>query len=102
MAVETNLLVPKDRIAKFCKKHHVRKLSVFGSALRNDFTPESDIDILVEFESAHIPGLIRLSGMEIELGEILGRKVDLRTAEDISRHFRQEVVDSAEVQYAEP
>jgi predicted nucleotidyltransferase len=73
----------------------------FGSALRDDFTPASDVDVLVEFDPLHIPGLIRLAGMEIELSEIIGRKVDLRTAQDLSRHFRQEVVESAELQYAE-
>lgn len=101
MPVSGNVTIPKDRVAEFCKKHHIRKLSIFGSALREDFTPSSDVDVLVEFDSLHIPGLIRLAGMEIELSEILGRKVDLRTAQDLSRHFRQEVIESAELQYAE-
>jgi predicted nucleotidyltransferase len=92
---------PKEEIEEFCKKHSIRKLSLFGSALRDDFTPESDLDILVEFDPSHIPGLIRLAGMELELGEILGRKVDMRTAEDLSRYFRAEVLKSALVQYAE-
>jgi predicted nucleotidyltransferase len=69
--------IPKERIEEFCKRHYIRKLSLFGSALRDDFTPESDLDILVEFDTAHIPGLIRLAGMEIELTSILGRKVDM-------------------------
>jgi len=90
-----------DKIEGFCKKYHIRKLSLFGSALRDDFTPESDLDILVEFDPAHIPGLIRLAGMELELGKILGRKVDMRTAQDLSRYFRDEVLNSAVVQYAE-
>ncbi len=68
--------------------------------MRNDFGPDSDLDVLVEFEAARTPGLIKLAGMEIELNEIFGRKVDLRTAEDLSKYFRQEVVKSAEVQYA--
>jgi predicted nucleotidyltransferase len=92
---------PKEEIEEFCKKHSIRKLSLFGSALRDDFTPESDLDILVEFDPSHIPGLIRLAGMELELGEILGRKVDMRTAQDLSRYFRDEVLRSALVQYAE-
>jgi predicted nucleotidyltransferase len=92
---------PKEEIEEFCKKHSIRKLSLFGSALRDDFTPESDLDILVEFDPSHIPGLIRLAGMELELGEILGRKVDMRTAQDLSRYFRDEVLKSALVQYAE-
>jgi predicted nucleotidyltransferase len=93
--------LPKEEIEEFCKKHSIRKLSLFGSALREDFTPESDLDILVEFDPSHIPGLIRLAGMELELGEILGRKVDMRTAQDLSRYFRDEVLKSALVQYAE-
>lgn len=93
--------IPKETIEEFCKRHYIRKLSLFGSALRDDFSPESDLDILVEFDPAHIPGLMRLAGMEIELSEILGRKVDMRTAQDLSRYFRQEVVNSAKVQYAE-
>jgi hypothetical protein len=69
--------------------------------LREDFGADSDIDLLVEFDPDHIPGLIRLAGMEIELTEILGHKVDIRTAQDLSRYFRQEVLNSAEIQYAE-
>ena len=76
-------------------------MSFFGSALRDDFNSESDLDILVEFDPAHIPGLIRLAGMEIELTEILGRKVDIRTAQDLSRYFREEVIKSSKVLYAE-
>ena len=93
--------IPKEQIEEFCKKHHIRKLSLFGSILRDDFNPESDVDILVEFDPAHIPGLIRLAGMEIELTRVLGHKVDLRTAQDLSHYFRDEVIESAEVQYAE-
>jgi len=93
--------LPKEKIAEFCRKNHIRKLSIFGSFLHGDFAPDSDIDFLVEFDPDHIPGLITLAGLEIELSEILCRKVDLRTAQELSRHFRQEVVDSAEVQYAE-
>ena len=92
---------PKQEIEAFCKKHSIRKLSLFGSALRDDFTSESDVDILVEFDPARIPGLIRLAGMELELGEILGRKVDMRTAQDLSPYFREDVLSSAKVQYAE-
>jgi len=94
--------IPKDLIKGFCRKHHIRKLSVFGSYLREDFGPESDIDFLVEFDPEHIPGLLGIAGMERELSELLdGRRVDLRTAQDLSRYFRDEVVASAEVQYAE-
>lgn len=93
--------MPKDKIAEFCKRRHIRRLSLFGSCLHGEFRPDSDIDLLVEFEPDHIPGLIILSGMEIELSEIIGRKVDLRTPEDLSRYFRKEVVESAEVQYVQ-
>lgn len=86
---------------EFCRRNHITKLSLFGSALRGDFREDSDIDLLVEFDPNHIPGLIRLAGMEIELTQILGRKVDLRTPQDLSRYFRQEVLSEAQVQYAE-
>ena len=98
---KTQIKIPKKKIGAFCKKHHIKRLSLFGSALRDDFNPESDVDILVEFDQEHIPGLIRLAGIEIELTEILGHKVDMRTAQDLSRYFREEVLTSAEVQYAE-
>jgi len=93
--------IPKHAIADFCRRYHIRKLSLFGSALRDDFRPDSDVDFLVEFEPGQTVGLIRLAGMEIELSEILGRKVDLRTPADLSRYFRQEVLDTAEVEYAQ-
>jgi predicted nucleotidyltransferase len=89
------------KVADFCRRNHIRKLSVFGSFLREDFGTDSDIDLLVEFAPDHIPGLIRLAGMENELTSILGCKVDMRTAEDISRYFRHEVLESAQVKYAE-
>ena len=91
--------IPPDRIAAFCQQHHIRKLSLFGSVLREDFTRNSDVDFLVEFEPDKIPGLLRLAGMEIELSEMIGTKADLRTPFDLSRYFRQEVLDSAVVQY---
>jgi len=91
--------IPKEEIEQFCQRHHIRKLSLFGSVLRDDFRPESDVDFLVEFEPEHIPGFIRLAGMEIELSEIVGRKADLRTAAELSPYFRQEVLNSAVLQY---
>lgn len=94
--------IPKNLIEEFCRKHHIRKLSIFGSYLREDFGPDSDIDFLVEFDPEHIPGLIEFSGMEIELSELLGgQKVDLRTPQDLSKYFRDEVVAEAQVQYAQ-
>ena len=92
--------VPRERLAEFCRRHHIRKLAFFGSVLRDDFGPGSDVDVLVEFDDEARVGLITLSAMELELGELLGRKVDLRTPADLSRYFRDEVLRSAETQYA--
>lgn len=93
------IALPKESLAQFCQRHHIRKLSVFGSVLREDFCPDSDVDFLVEFEPEHTPGLIRLAGMELELSELIQRKADLRTLRDLSRYFRDEVLQSAIVQY---
>ena len=91
-----------DKITAFCRKHHIRKLALFGSVLREDFSADSDVDVLVEFDPQHVPGLIRLGGMAQDLSDILnGRKVDLLTAEDISDYFRKDVLATAEVQYEE-
>ncbi|MBU4033023.1 MAG: nucleotidyltransferase family protein [Candidatus Thermoplasmatota archaeon] len=92
---------PKKDIADFCKRHHIRKLALFGSALRPDFEPESDVDVLVEFEPGRTPGYFRIFDMEEELSRMVGgRKVDLRTPKDLSRHFRDQILASAVVQYA--
>lgn len=94
--------ISRDALAEFCREHGIRRLSVFGSVLREDFGPESDVDVLVEFEPARTPGLLGVARMELELSELFaGRKVDLRTPEDLSRYFRQEVLDTAEVQYGQ-
>lgn len=91
----------RDRIAEFCRRHHIRKLSLFGSVLGDDFRSDSDIDVLVEFEPERGPGFLGLARMETELSEILGgRKVDLRTPNELSRYFRSRVLARAEVQYA--
>jgi uncharacterized protein len=94
------IAIDPEKLEEFCRRNHIRKLSLFGSVLREDFGPDSDVDVLVEFEKGHVPGLIGIAGMEIELAEIVGRKVDLRTPQDLSKYFRQEVVDSAVLQYA--
>jgi uncharacterized protein len=94
-------VISSDFIKDFCRKHHIKKLSIFGSYLREDFGPESDIDLLVEFGQEQTSGLLDIARMEIEFSEMLGRKVDLRTAQDLSRYFRGEVLAQAEVQYAE-
>ena len=97
-----NLSVPRDKIADFCRRYHIRKLSLFGSVLRDDFGPDSDVDVLVEFEPGHVPGLIRLAGMEFELSEILGgRRVDMNTPQCLSRYFRSQVQAEAQVQYVQ-
>jgi|SRR3972149_1720314 len=101
MGRKSHIALPEGKVAEFCKRHHIRKMSLFGSYLHGDFKPESDIDLLVEFEPNHVPGLITLSGMEVELSDLIGHKVDLRTPEDLSRYFRKEVVESAEVQYVQ-
>ena len=100
MSKKAHIEIPKEEVASFCKKHHIRKLSLFGSVLRDDFRPDSDVDVLVEFELGHTPSFFRLFDMEEELSIILGvKKVDLRTPEDLSRYFRQKVISTAEVQY---
>lgn len=89
----------KDSLIAFCKRNHIRRLSVFGSAIRGELRPESDLDILVEFEPNHTPGLFTLVKIEMELSEMVGREVDLRTPEDLSQYFRDEVMANAELQY---
>ena len=97
-----NLSIPRERLASFCREHGIKRLAVFGSALGDAFGPESDVDLLVEFEPARIPTLFDIAGMEEELSGLFGgRKVDLRTPEDLSRYFRDRVIEQAEVQYAE-
>ncbi|GIL03730.1 MAG: nucleotidyltransferase [Betaproteobacteria bacterium] len=86
-------------LAALCRRHGIRKLSLFGSTLKGTARPDSDIDLLVEFEPGRTPGLIGISAIEIELGRALGRKVDLRTAQDLSPRFRDDVLRQAEVAY---
>lgn len=100
MSDKAHIKVPEDEIASFCKKHHIRKLALFGSVLRDDFGPDSDVDILVKFEQGHVPSFFLLFDMEDELSAILGVKVDIRTPEDLSRYFRQKVLSTVEVIYA--
>lgn len=95
-----SLNIDEAVLARYCKKHHIRRLALFGSQLKGTANSESDIDLLVEFDPAHIPGLIGIAGMEIELSELFGQKVDLRTAAELSRHFREEILQMAQVQYA--
>src|SRR5437899_3416747 len=90
--------MPRDKIAEFCRRHGIRRLSLFGSVLRDDFRPESDIDVLVEFEPGARTGL-RFFAMQDELASILGRRVDLNTAAFLGKQFRDEVLAEAQVQY---
>jgi predicted nucleotidyltransferase len=91
--------VNKHEIERFCRRHRIRRLALFGSVLSDDFGPDSDVDVLVEFEDGHVPGLAFFA-MEAELSKILGRKVDLNTPGFLSRHFRDDVLAEAEDQYA--
>ena len=93
--------ISKEKIEEFCRKHHIGKLALFGSVLREDFRSESDVDVLVEFEPGHVPGLAFFS-MEEELSEILGHKVELHTPQFLSRYFRDRVMADAEIQYVAP
>jgi hypothetical protein len=90
--------VAHDQLAEFCGRHGIRRLAFFGSVLRDDFGPDSDVDVLVEFDPRARVGLITLAAMELELGALLGRTVDLRTPADLSRYFRDEVLRTAETQ----
>jgi len=98
--MKNGLALDREKMADFCRRNGIARLSFFGSVLRDDFSADSDVDVLVEFKPGVRIGLIRLSGLEIELSQIIGRRVDLRTPQDLSRYFRDEVVSGAEVQYA--
>lgn len=91
--------ISTERVAEFCQRHHIRKMSLFGSVLREDFRPDSDVDVLVEFEPGAVVGLIRLAGIERELSELIGRRSDLRTPADLSRYFRDKVLRTARTLY---
>ncbi len=99
--IQPSLEIPSQAIAEFCRRHHIRRLALFGSALRDDFRPDSDLDVLVEFEPDHIPGL-EFFAMQEELSDVFGRNVDLNTPKFLSPHFRDEVSAEAEVLYDAP
>src|SRR5215211_3408888 len=99
--MSTSIDISQAAIEEFCKRNHIRRLALFGSVLREDFRPDSDVDILVEFEPDARVGFFRLAGLELDLSEMLGRKVDLRTPRDLSPYFRDEVLAEAEIQYAQ-
>ncbi len=100
MSDRVKIDIPKRQIAEFCRRHHIRKLALFGSVLREDFRPDSDVDVLVEFEPGKTPGLAFFA-MQDELSELLGRNVDLNTPSWLSRYFRDEVLTEAEAVYVE-
>lgn len=98
--MSVKIQIPKQSLKLFCQRCHILRLSIFGSALRDDFGPDSDIDILVEFDPAYVPGFFKLAEMEDELRMMFGgQKIDLRTPQDLSRYFRDEVLAAAEVCY---
>ena len=100
--MSVRIRVPNEAISEFCRRCHIRKLSFFGSVLRDDFGPDSDIDVLVEFEPGTRVGFFELFDMEEQLSRILGgRKVDINTPKSLSKYFRDDVLGEAEVQYAE-
>jgi len=98
-AMSVQIQVAKDDIDDFCRRNHIQRLSLFGSVLRDDFSPDSDVDILVEFEPDARVGFITLAGMEIELSRLLGRKAEIHTVKGLNPHFRDNVLNAAEVQY---
>ena|SRR5712691_225385 len=100
MSTKAKIAVPKEQIAEFCRRHHIRRLALFGSVLRDDFRPDSDVDVLVEFEPGKTPGLAFFA-MQDELSELLDRSVDLNTPMCLSPYFRNEVVEEAEAVYVE-
>ncbi len=97
--VNKQLMIPSSQLSDFCQRYPIKRLLLFGSALRDEFGPESDIDILVEFEPGARISLFDMVTMEMELTEMFGRKVDFRTPQELSRYFRQKVLDTAEVLY---
>lgn len=96
--MQDHVEIPREELAEFCRRNHIRRLALFGSVLRDDFGPESDVDVLVEFEEGHVPGL-RFFRLQRELSNLLGRKVDLHTPRFLSPHFRDQVLTEADVRY---
>jgi uncharacterized protein len=96
--MKARIEIPEKKLADFCRRNRIRRLAFFGSVLRDDFTPESDVDVLVEFEQGHVPGLAFIS-MQDELSDLIGRNVDLNTPACLSPYFRKEVLDEREVLY---
>ncbi|HXH40818.1 MAG TPA: nucleotidyltransferase domain-containing protein [Thermoanaerobaculia bacterium] len=98
--MSAHIQLDPEFVAEFCRRHHVQRLSLFGSVLTDRFRPDSDVDFLIEFEPEHVPGFLALARMQFELEAVVGKPVDLRTPKDLSRYFRDDVLGSAEVQYS--
>lgn len=98
MTTRARIAIPQAEIEAFCRRHHIRRMALFGSVIRDDFTPDSDVDVLVEFEPGKTPGYA-FFGMQDELSELLGRQVDLNTSGWLSPYFRDEVIAEAETLY---
>lgn len=90
--------IPAEKVAEFCRKNHIRRLALFGSVLRDDFRPDSDVDVLVEFEPGCTPGFA-FFGLQEELSALLGRQVDLNTPGFLSDYIRDDILREAEVLY---
>lgn len=95
-----HIQVNREQIADFCRRHHIRRFAFFGSVLRDDFRPDSDMDVLIEFDPVHIPGLFDLMRMQREFSQMVGREADFRTPDDLGRYIRDRVLSEAEVLYA--
>ena len=97
--MQTGVMVKQEELARLCRRHGIRRLALFGSALRGELRADSDVDLLVDFEAGRVPGFIGMAAIELELSRLFDRKVDLRTAAELSRYFREEVVRQAESLY---
>ena len=97
--MSVQMTIPKEKIADFCRRNRIRRLALFGSVVRRDFGPDSDVDVLVEFAPGARVGFITLAGMEIELSQLLGQKAEIHTIKGLNPHFRDHVLAVAETQY---
>jgi len=98
-AVALPIDIDREKVAEFCRRNQIVRLSLFGSVLRDDFLPESDVDVLVEYAPDAVVGLFGMARQERELADMLGRRVDFRTSAELSKYFRDEVLAEAEVQF---
>ena len=94
------LNIAEEELTGFCRRHNIVRLALFGSILTDEYAEDSDVDVLVEFAPDAVPGYLGLATLELELGQLVGRKVDMRTAAELSSYFREEVIQMSQVQYA--